>query len=94
MSPIARFTTKEEIFERVAEILVESFDLLPEQVRPDADLIDDLDLDSIDAIDFVVGLEAETGLDVSEDELKSIRLVQDIVELVHRKLAEGARDGG
>ena len=79
---------KDEIFARVARVLEESFDLPPAQLRPDAHLIDDLDLDSIDAIDLVVSLEAETGLDVSEEELKSIRVVQDVVDLVHRKLAE------
>lgn len=80
--------TKDEIFARIARVLEESFDLAPAQLRPDAHLIDDLDLDSIDAIDLVVSLEADTGLDVSEEELKSIRVVQDVVDLVHRKLAE------
>jgi acyl carrier protein len=88
MSAVPQPMTKDGIFARVAQVLAESFDLRADQVRPDAHLIDDLDLDSIDAIDFVVGLEEETGLDVSEDELKAIRVVQDVVDLVHRKLAE------
>lgn len=78
--------TKDEILARVMDILVASFDLDPDQVHPTAHLIDELDLDSIDAIDLVVGLEEETGLDVSEEELKTIRVVQDVVDLVHRKL--------
>ena len=85
--------TREQIFARVAGVLMESFDLTPEQVQLGAHLIDDLDLDSIDAIDLVVGLEEETGLDVSESELKAIRLVGDIVDLVHRKLAERGSAG-
>ena len=83
--------TKADVLARVVEVLVRSFDLAPEQVHPAAHLIDDLDLDSIDAIDLVVGLEEETGLDVSEDELKSIRLVQDVVDLVHDKLVAKGR---
>lgn len=83
--------TKTDVFARVVEVLVRAFDLTPEQVRPDAELIDDLDLDSIDAIDLVVGLEEETGLDVSEEELKAIRVVQDVVDLVHRKLMSAGR---
>ena len=86
--------TREQIFARVAELLAEAFDLSPEQVRLDSHLIDDLDLDSIDAIDLVVGLEAETGLDVSESELRAIRVVGDIVELVHGKLAGSGRAEG
>jgi acyl carrier protein len=85
--------TREQIFARVAELLSEAFDLSPEQVRLDSHLIDDLDLDSIDAIDLVVGLEEETGLDVSESELRTIRVVGDIVDLVHGKLAGSGRPG-
>ena len=89
MSPsqALRSLTREQIFSRVAELLSQSFDLAPDQVKLDSHLIDDLDLDSIDAIDLVVGLEEETGLDVSESELRSIRVVGDIVDLVHGKLA-------
>jgi acyl carrier protein len=81
--------TKDEILARVTDILVASFDLDRDQVRPSAHLIDELDLDSIDAIDLVVGLEEETGLKVTEREVKEIRVVQDIVDLIHRRLAEG-----
>ncbi len=79
-------TTKEEILDRVRAILVESFELEADAVRLDAHLVDDLDLDSIDAIDLAVSLEEETGLEVSEDELREIRLVQDVVELIHGRL--------
>jgi acyl carrier protein len=77
---------KAEILRRVVEVLANSFDLDPGQIHPTSHLFEDLDLDSIDAIDLVVGLEEETGLDVNEDELKAIRVVQDVVDLVHRKL--------
>ncbi len=78
--------TKEEILARVTELLVQSFALDPGQVHPTAHLIDDLDLDSIDAIDLVVGLEEDGGLDITEEELMELRVVQDVVDLVHRKL--------
>jgi len=78
--------SKEEILARVIDLMAESFGIEPAAILPTAHLFDDLDLDSIDAIDLVVGLEEETGLRVAEDELREIRLVQDIVDLVHRKL--------
>jgi acyl carrier protein len=81
--------TKEEILTRVTEALAQSFDLDPSQVNPGAHLFDDLDLDSIDAIDLVVGFEEETGIDVNEDDLKTIRIVQDVVDLIYRKLGDG-----
>jgi acyl carrier protein len=81
--------SKEEILARVIELMAESFGIDPGEILPTAHLFEDLDLDSIDAIDLVVGLEEETGLRVTEDELREIRLVQDIVDLVHRKLEGG-----
>jgi acyl carrier protein len=78
--------TKEEILERVVQILAESFELDRADVVPTAHLFEDLDLDSIDAIDLVVGLQEETGLKLTEDELRAIRIVQDVVDLLHRRL--------
>ncbi|MGH0035903.1 MAG: acyl carrier protein [Myxococcota bacterium] len=78
--------TKERILQRVTEILTEYFEVPAEDVRPTAHVIDDLDLDSIDAIDLAVSLEEDTGLSMSDEELKGIRLVQDIVDLVHAKM--------
>jgi acyl carrier protein len=81
--------SKEEILARVSQLIAESFELDPAEVLPTADLREDLDLDSIDAIDLVVGLEEEIGLEVSEDELREIKVVQDIVDLIHHALQGG-----
>ena len=80
--------TKEEIFGRVRTILVDAFELNPEDIAPNAHIIDDLDLDSIDAIDLAVDLEKETGLSLKEDELREVRLVQDVVDLIYNRLGE------
>ena len=77
--------TKAETFELVKTFLVESFELDPAVVVPTAHLIEDLDLDSIDAIDLAVVLEERTGLGVTEQELIQIRVVQDVVDLILRK---------
>jgi acyl carrier protein len=78
--------TKSEIFARVRDILQESFELEPADIVPQAHLVNDLDLDSIDAIDLAVGLQSEVGLDVAEEELQAIRVVEDIVNLVYSKV--------
>jgi acyl carrier protein len=77
---------QDEVLERLTEVLVESFEIDPATIRLDAHVVDDLDLDSIDAIDLAVGLRERTGLDLSEAELKSLRIVGDIVELLRSKL--------
>lgn len=78
--------SKDEILVRVREILVRSFDLDPDKILPSSHLFEELDLDSIDAIDLAVGLEEEVGLEVEEDELREIRRVEDIVSLIHDKM--------
>lgn len=80
--------SKEEILSRITDVLVRSFDLNRDEIHPTTHLFEDLDLDSIDAIDLVVGLEEETGLDISEEELVQIRVVQDVVDLVYRRIGE------
>ena len=80
--------TKEEIFEKIQFVLVDSFELDPASIVPTAHLMDDLDLDSIDAIDLAVAIEQETGLDISEEELRSLRIVQDVVDMIERRLGE------
>ena len=77
---------RDEIFGKVAQVLSSSFEIEVSEIRLDSHVVDDLDLDSIDAIDLAVGLRELTGLDLSEEELKSIRIVQDIVEILGRKL--------
>ena len=59
---------------------------------PEAHLIDDLDLDSIDTVDLVVKLQDLTGRRVKPDEFKAVRTVRDVVDAIEKLLAEG--DGG
>lgn len=77
---------KEEILVRLTDLLVQQFEIARDQIRPEAHLFDELDLDSIDAIDLVVSLEEQTGFSVSEDELRAVRIVQDVVDLIYRKV--------
>lgn len=78
--------TREEIQARVRAVLVETFELEESQVVPQANLYGDLDLDSLDAIDLAIKLKAETGLALGEEEVKSIRTIDDIINVIERNL--------
>ena len=78
--------SKDEIFKWVVEILVREFDFAAGDLRPETHLIDDLDMDSIDAIDMTVRIEMKTDLSFNEDDLKSILTIQDAVDLIHDRL--------
>ena len=76
--------------ERLQKFLMSNFDLSPSQVLPSARLVDDLELDSLDAVDLCVRLEQETGIEISEDDLKGLETVEDILVLIRRKLPGSA----
>ena len=80
--------TREEIFDRIRETLVSEFEIDAAKVVPEARFFEDLDLDSIDAVDLVVRLKNETGLVVKADDFKAIRTLGDLVAVLERLIAE------
>ena len=70
--------------EGLAKMTQPMFEVPPEAVTPDAGLYDELDLDSIDAIDLMVKLQDMTGKKVQPEDFKSARTVEDVVETVYQ----------
>lgn len=75
--------TKETILEKMSEILVDTFELEPDQITLDALLLDDLDLDSIDAVDLIVNLQKLTGKKINPESFKKVRTIQDVVDAIY-----------
>jgi acyl carrier protein len=86
--------TRDEIQGRVRDLLASRFDIDPARVTPEARLFQDLDLDSIDAIDMAVDLQTWTGRRLSEESLKSIRTIGDVVSTIEAHLAAGDDPSG
>ena len=80
--------TRDDIFAQIKAGLVELFEVDEEAVTPEARLYQDLELDSIDAIDLVVHLQKLTGKKIKPEEFKSVRSVNDVVDAVERLLAD------
>jgi acyl carrier protein len=85
--------TRDEIYARVTDLLVVSFEVDPKRITPQTLLFQDLGLDSIDAIDMVVRFQEWTGRRVSEESLRGVRTVDDVVSLVEAHL-DGRAAGG
>lgn len=83
--------TRSEIESRIREILVADFELEESKLVPEAKLFEDLDLDSIDAVDMVVRLQQMTGLKVNAEDFKQIRTLADVVDVVERLVGEQGR---
>ena len=71
-----------ENFSRLKNLLTKEFDIEPDAISPDARLAEDLDIDSIDAIDMIVRLKEITGKRVPPERFKEVRTVGDIVEVL------------
>ncbi|MGE5540447.1 MAG: acyl carrier protein [Gemmatimonas sp.] len=75
--------SREAILEHLREYLEEMFEIQRERVTLDAKLFEELDLDSIDAVDLVVKLQDLTGRRIKPEAFKAVRSVGDVVECVH-----------
>ena len=80
--------TRDDILAQIKAALVERFEVDEEAIIPEARLYQDLELDSIDAIDLVVHLQKLTGKKIKPEEFKSVRSVNDVVDAVERLLAD------
>ena len=78
--------TREQISELIVEGLATTFRLDRERIVPSARLYEDLDVDSIDAVDLAARLQRETGARLSSEVFKSVRTVSDLVNAVDHLL--------
>ena len=82
--------TRDDIFNTLRDALVELFELPPERVTPDANLYQDLEIDSIDAVDLIDHIKRQTGKKIAAEEFKAVRTVDDVVEAVYRLVQPAA----
>ena len=76
--------TQEEIFLTIRHLMTEMFELAPEDIVLNANLSQDLDIDSIDAVDLMVRLRDITGKRINPEDFKNARTIQDVVDTVYR----------
>ncbi len=75
--------TKEEIKEKLLEILENDFEINSSDVSDNSNLFTELDFDSIDAVDLAVRLQQFTEKKISPEEFKQIRTISDVVNTVY-----------
>ncbi|NIB44225.1 acyl carrier protein [Pseudomaricurvus alkylphenolicus] len=79
--------TRDEIQDKIISVLIELFELDDLDIQPGSHLYEDLDIDSIDAVDLVVELKKMTGKKIKPEEFKSVRTVGDVVDAVEELMA-------
>ena len=81
--------TEQQILDQIKSVLVESFVIDPALVKPEARFYEDLDIDSIDAVDLIVNLQPMIGSKkISPADFKQVRTVSDLVAVLSRLLNE------
>mgnify|MGYP000848395595 CR=1 FL=1 len=80
--------SREEILAHVRSVLHELFQTDPARVTPEARLYDDLEIDSIDAVDLIDRIRRYTGKKVSGEDFRSARTVGDLLSIIERLLAQ------
>lgn len=81
--------TQDEIYRAIARVLQDTFELDPSLIKPEARLREDLDIDSIDAVDLIVQLKPLIGRRPDPDDFKQVRTLQDVVNVLARLTQSG-----
>ena len=72
------------IFEKVQKALAEQFEVSPDTITLDTNLIDDLGADSLDVVELIMYIEDEFGVSISDEEAANLITVQKIVDFVEK----------
>ena len=78
-----------DILKAITKYLVEDFEIPAEKIHLDANLFTDLELDSVDALDWFATMETQINLMIVEKDLKKIRTVRDVIAYVKKNRPSG-----
>ena len=82
--------SREDVFNTLRDALVELFELSPQSITGEANLYEDLEIDSIDAVDLIDHIKRQTGKKLAAEDFKSVRTVDDVVDAVFRLAQQDA----
>jgi acyl carrier protein len=77
---------REQIYQALSQNLQELFGVAPEIIKPEARLYEDLDIDSIDAVDLIVKMRQLTGKRIEPEMFKTVRTIDDVVTALESAL--------
>lgn len=72
--------------EKVKNIIVEQLRVEPEQVKPEAQFVNDLGADSLDTVELIMALEEEFGVEIPDEQAEKIKTVGEAIEHIKAKV--------
>ncbi len=74
------------VFEKVREIIVEQLGVDENDVTMDTHLMKDLEADSLDAVEIIMAIEDEYGIEIPDEDAEKFQSVSDLVKFVEANL--------
>jgi acyl carrier protein len=74
--------TQEEVYNKVKTVLMDEFEVQEDDISMESNLFTDLELDSLDAIDLMVTLDKELGIEIKTEEMQDLRTIEDVCTFV------------
>ncbi len=74
------------VFEKVREIIADQLDVDPEEIALDTDLTRDLEADSLDAVEIIMALEGEYGIEIPDEDAEEFKRVENIVSFIESRI--------
>ena len=74
--------TKDELYSKLKEILINDFDIEESLITPEASIEEDLELDSIDSVEMIVKVKPLLNAAIEPEAFKSVKTVQDVVDIL------------
>ena len=72
------------MIEKVKEVMINTLSCDEEKILPEAKLNEDLNIDSLDAVELTMALEEEFGIKIPDTELEGLKTVQNVVDCVNK----------
>lgn len=73
------------VFEKIREIIVEQLGVDEAKVNPETHLMKDLEADSLDAVEIIMAIEEEYGIEIPDEDAEKFQKVSDLVDFVEEK---------
>lgn len=72
------------MFEKIKEVMINTLSCDEEKITPEAKLSDDLNIDSLDAVELTMALEEEFSIKIPDTELETLKTVQNVIDCVNK----------
>ena len=78
---------RSKLLEQVVDVIADTLSVKKEAINEDTNLVDDLQVDSLDMVDLVLAIEQEFGIEIKDEDITpDIKTIKDVVELLEKYL--------